>query len=1504
MAEDFFDVPGNQLPQNIAQFQPPISLTPQNKMKTASTLEDLAIDSYLKYLEGEVVAYISLTQTESALLRGVAVRMMATLKDQLNSRMSGIASSLIRQKMLKIILSDRFPSPQHCNVYIKRSRKTNDVQAHQHHIAIAAAVAAVGIQPAAIAVAANVPQNNPELNNVLPPLIDGHVPPPQPLAVGHGAVGEANLPNQAVPNAEDNYQQEDIEQVYSNCPNTCCTGAFIQEAMAGVIMSADIRELIFTSEQVSSRRSSSFSCLEFNIPVVLTHLLSATHQHFSQLERLIFSENFVKEDSSISSLTEEEASTRLRLLQHQDPIAVLEHQYRRQDRFAKHFAAVTTQAANGSHNSVYCSADRKGLALGLLVMFRDVAPRSPLTGDLIGFYKLSEIVLKNNVQCELYSKANFQFELLARIGFCCPRLKVLDLFGTDTWADCLVAFFFRDAFHSLHRYLFFMENEEDEDSAYHPHDLTRYCQFCLDRLHPVAVERPFTINPVIPLIDPIYDHVIKKYPKRSYCILRNCVKVSDLVQCPKSTVYELLRPTQSHLDPLKNKAEFQTCSSGSSDNKQYSDARRKTQLSGESMYSDPSSNNEVFNADFGDIVNQEESVMDDIIAENSSLFNIHDSDTIRSRLRSATKTVNITKNNRSRGNLKGTRQNQEPIHIRAINNELLPSNSNKSAFKDSESYIKSKSKNKFPKNDHGNWKKRCLRGSENVHSLECNCCLEEEDKSRKQLKDENSLSKILSENTCSIDIGPCQISKTLETTSRKRGKLKRNIDFSKNDDTKPCNDVIVQSSIIRRRRSSRLINKCSKQLSSKSLRNKVPKMNTKKIFATSKQCTCSDCSSSKIGENSGDKLSSIESMENEGGSTSETTPVRQRKCKNKLKFENSPNLTSNKVYKVHSQSENDSPLKSTESHIGSNEAVMTRLMRKRKNWLERDKLKVSANNISDRLVSDDRVNIEIEESCSPPKYLKTEDEEGYSVEVLDIDIVVKDFKRQETSERNKLANDKKENVLKKSLSQTEVKTITFEEWQKEASNKWAAYTSNECECSTWQNGAAWSNSSDNQKTGTGCSQERNSTTSHSANKSNTASRKKNENMEKISSQQSESATTFTTTSIEEEWSEPKDVRYREISGWPHLNDCIQTLEVMNIGGTNVLGEFIPFILLYAPRLKSLGQWINTMIYGLEIFRQLPGQSKSKFLHIEEFSYSTDRNYFCQPYIGFVPESNEYRNVRKEMVRQSAKVAKRLGHSVRNHAAKRQQIEEDVRLMVDACPNVHKLNLVLHHKLPVLDEADVVRPWSQLVSWTLLKELDLVTMRFSNVRTLLKVVGPQLLNLTLEMDDEQGSGSEIVHIARHCPELRSLRLLIGDKILRGEMALNFWNPHFRHLERLTVEGSVHLHCFAFLWGHCRNLTYLRIGNVVSNEVTTTNVLIYDVFTLMFQVNKMEYLEEMHIKNLKIRSLQMGQFLLENLPKLKKASNWLLDIYGQDLIEMKRLISNLKRSKSLMLEFREW
>ena len=64
--------------------------------------------------------------------------------------------------------------------------------------------------------------------------------------------------------------------------------------------------------------------------------------------------------------------------------------------------------------------------------------------------------------------------------------------------------------------------------------MCRYCQFCFDQWHPHQIERPYTNNPVIPLLDAVYDHVIKRYPRRSYCILRNCVRVSDLIKVTTS----------------------------------------------------------------------------------------------------------------------------------------------------------------------------------------------------------------------------------------------------------------------------------------------------------------------------------------------------------------------------------------------------------------------------------------------------------------------------------------------------------------------------------------------------------------------------------------------------------------------------------------------------------------------------------------------------------------------------------------------------------------------------------------------------------------------------------------------------------------------------------------------------------------------------------------------------------------------------------------------------------
>ena len=112
---------------------------------------------------------------------------------------------------------------------------------------------------------------------------------------------------------------------------------------------------------------------------------------------------------------------------------------------------------------------RTGFIQSVWLMFRHI----PFND--FQYSRLTEIVLRNNIQCDIYSHAHFQFNFLHNVGLSCPRLKVLDLFGTDTWADCLIAFFFRDAFHSLHRFLYFFSSggENGEEEVYHPHNISR-----------------------------------------------------------------------------------------------------------------------------------------------------------------------------------------------------------------------------------------------------------------------------------------------------------------------------------------------------------------------------------------------------------------------------------------------------------------------------------------------------------------------------------------------------------------------------------------------------------------------------------------------------------------------------------------------------------------------------------------------------------------------------------------------------------------------------------------------------------------------------------------------------------------------------------------------------------------------------------------------------------------------------------------------------------------------
>lgn len=1097
----------------------PLETEKARVLKTPSSLEDLCVDAYLKYLETEIVTYISLTQSKSLLVKGVAKRMLQILKDDINTKLTGVASSVIREKMVSLILSENFPSMEYCNMFVS----------------------------------------------------DGKDDQENDLAV----------------------EEEDI--VVHACPNICCTGAFIQEGMMGVVMSAEVRQLIFTVDKVKSRRHFP-GTLEFNVPVVLTHLLGATDGRVSQLERLVFSENFVKEETETTDSKVTTRSTRMGLAD-------------KQQSFARHFG----------QGNIYDTSDRRGIAVDLLILFRDIHPRG------LQYQKLTELILKNNIQCKLYSKANFQFEFLARIGFCCPKLRVFDVFGTDTWADCLIALFFRDAFHSLHRYLYFMENEDDECSEYHPHDTSRYCQFCLDQWHPNMKERPYTNNPVIPLLDSVYNHVIKRYPKRSFCILRNCVRVSDLIHSKESTVFELVRPGRA--------PSCQACCHDKS-------------------YPEP-----VDPLSIGEVG-------------------------IKSRLRKGIPP--LLKLNEQSGRtccdkILGDMNGGEPSTGPGADNRGVYRSCRQSGSPGPSTSAQLFTQHNGPREARRSQEKWILA----PRSPEKRICpgggRQSVSKSREYL------SSIIEENGPAVAAAEAAGAEASQSTSQ------------------PSSD---HEGMMTRARKRKLQDLAAVSNAAAEAVIKKAKMDWRHTLAkggADRQLRgTTNRRSSKVGGKSsgsdGEQRAGV-STECDGAGGSGTTPA------------------------------------------AAEEAVIPH-----DQWLrERDErdFKYPATICN-----------KAPECMGPAKYCDHHDI----------------------------------------------------------------------------------------------------------------------------------------------WYEPEIIKYRQIQNWPHLNACVTSLEILNIGGSNVLGEFLPFLLLHTPNLKSLGQWLNTMIYGLEILKDLPGYENYKNYQLQEFSYSSDRNYFCQPYIGFVPESSEFKNVRKEMVRYSNKSATRVGHKQKLHSSKRRQIREDIDLMVTSCPNLRKVNIVVHYKNAIMEETHV-QVWEPLLRLSNLVELDLVTMKFENVRSLLTVIGPKLQKLTVECDEEQGTGSEIVHLARHCPNISSLRILLGEKILRGEMTLHFGQTFFRKLERLTVEGNVHLHGFAFLWGHCQNLKYMKIGLVVSNELTNTNVLIQDVFNLLFQVNKMAQLEELHIKNLKIRTLGMGLYLLDNLPNLKKASNWFLDLYGEDVSTFKKHL----RTKGLVLDY---
>ncbi len=68
--------------------------------------------------------------------------------------------------------------------------------------------------------------------------------------------------------------------------------------------------------------------------------------------------------------------------------------------------------------------------------------------------------------------------------------------------------------------------------------------------------------------------------------------------------------------------------------------------------------------------------------------------------------------------------------------------------------------------------------------------------------------------------------------------------------------------------------------------------------------------------------------------------------------------------------------------------------------------------------------------------------------------------------------------------------------------------------------------------------------------------------------------------------------------------------------------------------------------------------------------------------------------------------------------------------------------------------------------------------------------------------------------------------------------------------------------------------------------------------------MSQLMEFHIRNLRIRSLLMGTFLLDNLPSLRRASNWILDMTTEEAERFKSHLTSFIKDRGLSLDYKEW
>lgn len=338
----------------------------------------------------------------------------------------------------------------------------------------------------------------------------------------------------------DKMAMEDIRLHGQKCSSVCCTGAFICETMLAVLMNEDIREIKFerpANALIWHNNKPLSKYVALQVPAILAHYSQALEMTEEvKTPRL---ERFYINNVGIASRTYAMKNC------HFDVLTMFDE--------TTHYLEIPGALSEAAAADGY---QYGGFSEHLMMAVTDVFSN----GDR--FPKMTELFLGSeacNTLFKMNNKRNhcISVELFRGIGHACPNLKVLDVSTCITVsADCLLFLFFHHTYNLLHEYVFMPDIRVDAfdrvvqntictvDEVTGPHDLEKYCAYCMDEWCSNGVRDGASADIRTPVIDDrLYDAIMEKYGHMARLYLVNVIKASDLVKAgTQGVIYELVRP--------------------------------------------------------------------------------------------------------------------------------------------------------------------------------------------------------------------------------------------------------------------------------------------------------------------------------------------------------------------------------------------------------------------------------------------------------------------------------------------------------------------------------------------------------------------------------------------------------------------------------------------------------------------------------------------------------------------------------------------------------------------------------------------------------------------------------------------------------------------------------------------------------------------------------------------------------------------------------------------------